>query len=416
MPSGLALRWTHRLHAWRHRSEGGFDRRRYDVAELPDDCTARAFVETHHYSASFPVARLRYGLYRGPHLEGVAVLGVPARARVLTRPFPDLVPYAESLVLSRFVLLDAVPANAESWMLARVFALARRRGLHGVLSFSDPVPRRRADGTAVMPGHVGLIYQASNAVHLVRATRKDGTPASLQDDVLAVVRGWRERAAMPPVFVKASVEFNPHPIPGVQAKFVRQVGGQAHFVVMPVFARTFTGRRGQLRRQCTGDYKLEPIYRWLRPFIGRPPGIRGTKPPFVEMWIGISAEERATRCKPSVHAWVDNRWPLRELGMTRRDCAKWAWDAYRTVFPKSACLACPFHDDQFWAWLRAYHQGAWAEAVAFDREIRRLPMVQGKCYLHCSCLPLDEVPLTPEDRGQRDFLDLLDLHDACAFH
>ena len=170
MPSGLALRWTHRLHAWRHRSEGGFDRRRYDVAELPDDRTARAFVETHHYSASFPVARLRYGLYRGPHLEGVAVLGVPARARVLTRPFPDLVPYAESLVLSRFVLLDAVPANAESWMLVRVFALARRRGLRGVLSFSDPVPRRRTDGTVVMPGHVGLIYQASNAVYLGRAT------------------------------------------------------------------------------------------------------------------------------------------------------------------------------------------------------------------------------------------------------
>jgi hypothetical protein len=43
-------------------------------------------------------------------------------------------------------------------------------------------------------------------------------------------------------------------------------------------------------------------------------------------------------------------------------------------------------------------------------------MVQGECYLHRSCLPLDEVPLTPEDRGQTDFLALLDLHDACEFH
>ena len=140
-------------------------------------------------------------------------------------------------------------------------------------------------------------------VHLVRATRKDGTPASLQDDVLAVVRGWRERAATPPVFVKASVEFNPHPIPGVQAKFVRHVGGLAHFVVMPVFARTFTGRRGQLRRQCTGDYKLEPIYRWLRPFIGRPPGTRGTKPP-PSSRCGLASRRRSAppaasrRCTP----------------------------------------------------------------------------------------------------------------------
>jgi hypothetical protein len=40
--------------------------------------------------------------------------------------------------------------------------------------FSDPVPRRRADGTVVMPGHVGVIYQASNAIYTGR-----GTPRTL---------------------------------------------------------------------------------------------------------------------------------------------------------------------------------------------------------------------------------------------
>jgi hypothetical protein len=90
-------------------------------------------------------------------------------------------------------------------------------------------------------------------VRVVRARRKDGSPASLQEDVLAVVRGWRERASTPPVFVEGSLEFNPHPMPGVQARFVRRVGGAANFVVMPVFARAFTGKKGQLRRRCTGD-------------------------------------------------------------------------------------------------------------------------------------------------------------------
>jgi hypothetical protein len=44
------------------------------------------------------------------------------------------------------------------------------QGLCGVVSFSDPVPRRTAAGTLVFPGHIGTIYQASNAEYLGRRT------------------------------------------------------------------------------------------------------------------------------------------------------------------------------------------------------------------------------------------------------
>lgn len=53
-------------------------------------------------------------------------------------------------------------------------------------------------------------------VHVVRKQHRDGAPANIRDDVLAVVRGARARAATPPVYVKQSVEFNPSPIPEVQ--------------------------------------------------------------------------------------------------------------------------------------------------------------------------------------------------------
>jgi hypothetical protein len=56
---------------------------------------------------------------------------------VVRNVFPDLQPYHESLVLSRFVLVDAVPANGESWFLGQVFAAAAREGLRGVVSFAD---------------------------------------------------------------------------------------------------------------------------------------------------------------------------------------------------------------------------------------------------------------------------------------
>ena len=61
------------------------------------------------------------------------------------------------------MLAESVPANGESWFLARCWELATRQGKHGVVSFSDPVPRRTAVGTLVFPGHIGTIYQACNA-------------------------------------------------------------------------------------------------------------------------------------------------------------------------------------------------------------------------------------------------------------
>jgi hypothetical protein len=163
--SDYTQRWRAHAHSWRHVSEGGFDRRRFDVALLGRDAEAKAFVVAHHYSRSYPAARLRVGLFCRDELVGVAVFGVPMRARVLTAAFPGLVPYHESLELSRFVLLDEVPANAESWFLARAFRLVAGEGLRGAVAFADPVPRLLADGTLLSPGHVGTVYQASNGLY-----------------------------------------------------------------------------------------------------------------------------------------------------------------------------------------------------------------------------------------------------------
>ncbi|MYT71184.1 hypothetical protein GTY60_16065 [Streptomyces sp. SID8367] len=135
---------------------------------------AKAFVVGHHYSGTFPVARFRFGLFDlgsgDARLCGVAVFGVPVRAEVLTLPLPGLEPYVESLECSRFVLLDECPANTESWFLARCFDVLLARGVLGIVSFADPVPRTDASGVTVAVGHVGTIYQATNAVYMGRAT------------------------------------------------------------------------------------------------------------------------------------------------------------------------------------------------------------------------------------------------------
>lgn len=165
------------------------------------DRIARAFVEQHHYSASYPAARVRCGLYRAGELVGVAVFSQPTRNDVLSI-FPGEA--GQSCELGRFVLLDDVPANGETWFLARCFEQLRRVDMLGVLSFSDPMRRVTAVGLEVFGGHIGTIYQAHNAHYLGRAARRtlhmlpDGSvfSARAMSKIRARERGWRYAAGL----------------------------------------------------------------------------------------------------------------------------------------------------------------------------------------------------------------------------
>jgi hypothetical protein len=173
--TSVSQRWRAGRGGWRHRDDV-VDTSRLEVVELGRDRDAKSFVLEHHYSGSYPAAKLRYGLVdrRTDRLVGVCVLGIPMQDKVLTNVFPDLRPGVSSVELSRLVLLDdpVVGANAESWMVARAFRMAAVAGVRGVVAFSDPLRRVRSDGTVVLPGHVGFVYQALGAVHLGRSARR----------------------------------------------------------------------------------------------------------------------------------------------------------------------------------------------------------------------------------------------------
>ncbi|MGN6103985.1 MAG: hypothetical protein ACTHU0_02675 [Kofleriaceae bacterium] len=140
------------------------DPSKYEVAPI-GRAVAKAFVKAHHYSRSFPAARYQFGIFRGAALEGVAVFSHPANEDVLA-PLPC--ERLAGIELGRFVLLDEVPGNGETWFLARCFEHLRQDGIEVLLSHSDPLRRVAANGNVVMPGHVGTIYQASNAVYAGR--------------------------------------------------------------------------------------------------------------------------------------------------------------------------------------------------------------------------------------------------------
>jgi hypothetical protein len=76
---------------------------------------------------------------------------VPSHPAVVRNVFPDLRPYHESLVLSRFVLVDAVPANGESWFLGQVFAAATA-GATSAGPCRAPYPRGPVREVSQAPG------------------------------------------------------------------------------------------------------------------------------------------------------------------------------------------------------------------------------------------------------------------------
>ena len=172
MSAQTVQRWRERRDSYRPAGEP-IDPTRYGVDVVPEG-VARAFVQAHHYSASFPAARLSVGLFRArgtsqPDLVGVAVFSVGiVHDRSIGRWCG--LPGSEGVELGRFVLVDDVEANGETWFLRRAFDAVRSElpGVRAVLAYSDPVPREADGGRLVMPGHVGTIYQAHNGRYLGR--------------------------------------------------------------------------------------------------------------------------------------------------------------------------------------------------------------------------------------------------------
>lgn len=167
-------RWHERREYFRARA-ADFDPRAYVVEPIPDDRTARGFVERHHYAGTMPPARFRVGLYErraffAPELLGVAVFSVPMQAATVPAYAPGLEP-REGVELGRFVLHAAVPYNGETFLLRHAFRLlhAALPEVRIVVSYSDPVERADAEGRVVKPGHWGAIYQGKGARFVGRA-------------------------------------------------------------------------------------------------------------------------------------------------------------------------------------------------------------------------------------------------------
>jgi hypothetical protein len=231
-----------------------------------------------------------------------------------------------------------------------------------------------------------------------------------------------------PDYVYSHVEYLCGRLAGVDVPLVTVSAGniiedamssEGRFATMPLFTRR-NGKVGRMRRQCTREYKVEPIEREVRSRLlalglakRTTTAVRIDNGVAIECWLGLSLDEVA-RMRPSRVPAIENRWPLLDRRMTRHSCKLWLNQRDLPIPGKSSCKRCPYHNDAYLRDKRNNRPGDWQDMVEFDAFLRsgdsRLAEIaDGDLYLHRQCIPLDEVDLrTEQDNGQMDFLDICD--------
>jgi len=179
---------------------------------------------------------------------------------------------------------------------------------------------------------------------------------------------------------------------------------------LPYFTKNANGKVGMLRRQCTKEYKIMPIERYIRrDLLGLKPKMRIPKGTQIQQWYGITADE-AQRMRGNNNPRIENVYPFCLQGdkalkviWTRQDCIDWLAENYpKRIVPKSACVCCPFRDNYRWREIRDTMPNTWDELIEFDSLIRNRDHKFGECYLHRSCKAISDIDLRTEtEKGQQ---------------
>lgn len=225
----------------------------------------------------------------------------------------------------------------------------------------------------------------------------DGDIAPPPAAVIFADTGWEPESVYD--HVKKLKEICPFPFYVVNNGNLRTAvmeGMGRKFAALPYFVRE-DGKTSMLRRQCTREYKIEPIHRKIRELCSLKKGQHFPKSWEVESWHGITTDE-VERMKPSRMRWEVTRYPLIQMRYSRRDCRRYLEDRGLSVPHKSACIVCPFHSNAVWATLKQSNEKEWQEAVSFDYLLREQGVsgVTGTPYLHRSCVPLDKVDFSAQ--------------------
>jgi hypothetical protein len=166
------------------------------------------------------------------------------------------------------------------------------------------------------------------------------------------------------------------------------LAGNGRFADIPFFIRNLEGSTGRLRRQCTPRYKVRPIKRALRDYLGV--SRRGRLPAgLVTQQLGYTREEIG-RIKGDREKWLTKVYPWIDRGWFRFNVVDFLHgfcERHSLPMPHhSACWMCPFRDD----WHELPEIG---RAISFDEAVRDsgVTQVDSPTFLNSELVPLHEL-------------------------
>lgn len=165
----------------------------------------------------------------------------------------------------------------------------------------------------------------------------------------------------------------------------------SRFASMPLYTsgNARDDNDGQLRRQCTREYKIAVVQKAIRKRLGYAP--KQHMKHHVDMLIAMSLDE-VMRMKDSREKWITNKYPLIfDIPMHRQQSIDYVKTLGLGTPPRSSCMVCPFHSNAEWKHIKDTEPHNWQKIVTFDKAIRKLPRMQSETFLHKSCKPIDEI-------------------------
>ena len=176
--------------------------------------------------------------------------------------------------------------------------------------------------------------------------------------------------------------------------------GERRTISIPWWTIKDDGHKSKMPRNCTIDYKVEMISKYVRwELLGYKKGqrLRDEDKKAHEMHMGFSAEE-ARRCKENPNPMFINKFPLVDMRLTRADNYAYIRDVWGLETKASACTFCPFHKNYFFWHLRENEPEQYAQVVGVDELLRDKnprPPMDSDLFISRSRKRLAD--LTPED-------------------
>lgn len=149
--------------------------------------------------------------------------------------------------------------------------------------------------------------------------------------------------------------------------------GKSRVVSIPFWSISQDDKKGKMMRNCTLDYKINVMQKFIRSeLLGYKKGQK-TKPEDLkahEMHIGFSKEEEK-RCKENPHKMFVNKFPLCEMNLERKHNYAYIKDVWGLETKASACTFCPFHRNFFFKYIKNNHPESYRKVIQIDELLEK---------------------------------------------